>query len=192
MNKIVKEIFHFLASWYIGYIFGVAACLYLLPKEVKDICFVATVNWIFNIIVKFANISCGIAAPLALYYSVKTHHQTVDDERRNNTLTEIRRIHNKCVNINQLSDYVNKRNYLNELEGMSIGTNLKLYSIEVIDIAYGYILIEEYEEWTKDFIEESRMIPGMGNVFCEYESMIQKLKKMQKKRKKYNETRKQS
>lgn len=71
------------------------------------------------------------------------------------------------------------KKYLSQMEHFAVGINQDAYDIDIVDKMSGGMLISQYEEYIKDFIEERRKIPGnrvsADKKYYEYEMMMRKL-----------------
>ena len=197
MNKQVKNIMSLVAWGYFGYIIGVVVCSYFIHKETMDIFTKLLINIIdnfthqllklfdnkiLNICDKVSNLVCGIAAVGALLFSIIQHKYTVNNERRNKTLSRINEIQKNYINWTIPGNEVQTQIYINELEFLGMGINKKIYDIDAVYVSFGHFLTEQYYLWARAFIEYKRKDIGDETVGINYESMIFQLQEIQEKK----------
>ncbi len=127
-------------------------------------------------VVKICEIISGISAAIAIIISIILYRHGLQKERKFDTLKILSNIRKKYFNTNEL-DEKDKLKYLNELEYFATGVNEKIYDIKIIKKMSGSRLIRQYEKWVSKFIKERRKKFGNNNAYCEYEKMIETLKK---------------
>ena len=183
MNNKVKDWLYLIICGLVCFFIGVFLGWCIWAKELMNIMGMMDLcnKEIIDIFVNFANIACGIVAIFALFFSVSSYKQSAKNERRNNTITELREIEKTFFHDKDLfKDDSKTTSYLNELELLATGIKLNIYDLEVIYIHSGHIFVSEYKIWLKTFIEKSRKETGCESDYCEFESMILNLEEMQK------------
>ena len=72
-------------------------------------------------------------------------------------------------------------NCMEKIENFSAGVNLGVYSLRTVDRIHGAFVIKRFDD-VKDFIEEKRK-EYEGTQYCEFEKMVDRLRKRQKTKK---------
>ena len=129
-----------------------------------------------NTMVQICEIISGIAAAVAIIISIILYRHGLDRERRTDTLKCFSEIRRKYFNTKGLSDK-EKLKYLNELEYFATGINAKIYDIKIVKKMSGSRLIRQYDNWASEFVQYRRKQFGNDKSYCEYEKMIEKLRK---------------
>lgn len=125
-----------------------------------------------------------IVSIIAITISIFTYFHGLNRERRTDTLKsfeEIRKKYYNTVNLNEPK----KIEYLNELEFFATGVNEKIYDIRIVEKMSGSRLINQYEKWAAELIQDRKAKYGNSKSYCEYEKMIKSLK-YKKERRKFN------
>ena len=129
-----------------------------------------------NTMVQICEIISGIAAAVAIIISIILYRHGLDRERRTDTLKCFSEIRRKYFNTKGLSDK-EKLKYLNELEYFATGINAKIYDIKIVKKMSGSRLIRQYDNGASEFVQYRRKQFGNDKSYCEYEKMIEKLRK---------------
>lgn len=129
-----------------------------------------------NTMVQICEIISGIAAAVAIIISIILYRHGLNRERRTDTLKCFSEIRRKYFNTKALSEK-EKLKYLNELEYFATGINAKIYDIKIVKNMSGSRLIRQYDNWASEFIQFRRKQFGNEKAYCEYEKMIEKLRK---------------
>lgn len=127
-------------------------------------------------IMQICEIISGISAVVAIIISIALYRHGLNRERRTDTLKNLSEIRRRYFNTKTL-DEKEKLKYLNELEYFATGVNEKIYDINIVRKMSGSRLIRQYDNWIADFIQVRRNQFGNNKTYCEYEKMIEKLKK---------------
>lgn len=120
--------------------------------------------------------------------AVSTRKATEEQTRREcvrATLTEfagIRRSHQGFENLLTPENRVSVlRGYLSDLERFAVGCNLKAYTVDVVNSMSGGMLVNQYNNYFRDFITERRRATPLGarvnpwNMYTEYERMMREI-----------------
>lgn len=129
-----------------------------------------------HIILQFCEILSGISAVVAIIISIALYKHGLNRERRTDTLKNLSEIRRQFFNTKILDDK-EKLKYLNELEYFATGVNERIYDIKIVKKMSGSRLVRQYDNWIADFIQVRRNKFGNNKAYCEYESMIDILKK---------------
>ena len=124
----------------------------------------------------FADIFGIITGITAVAVSIWSYIHGLNRERKTDTLAALKEIRKKYDDTTMLPEK-EKQHYLKEMEFFATGLNLGIYELDVIDKMSGGRLISQYNKWAKDLIRERRKISGTATAYCEYENMIERLKR---------------
>ena len=117
-----------------------------------------------------------IISIMALLFSIGIYIHGINREQKNDTLKCFSEIRRKYYNTKNFDDK-EKLKYLNELEYFATGINAGIYDIKIVKKLSGSRLIKQYDDTMAEFIR-SRKKYGNEKTYCEYEKMIEKLRRM--------------
>ncbi len=125
-----------------------------------------------------AFITLGINT-VGIFFSVLIYHHTVKKERKINTINEFSKIRDRFPNMsplakNPVSDE-DRLEYLKEMERFSVGVNNKIYDLKILQKTSGHLLINQYNNYLRDLINNRRHKDSETWKYCEYEELISKL-----------------
>lgn len=133
--------------------------------------------------VDICQIVTAIVAAAGFILSVFVYKNTLNRERRLDTLRTLSELRVKYPNTERMSEEKSSE-YIKELEFFATGVNQEIYDIKIVKKMSGNRLVKQYNENLKDLIEKKRHKKDGkkkdSEAYIEYEKMIQNLKEMKR------------
>ena len=136
-----------------------------------------------DIFVDICQIVTAIVAVAGFILYVFVYKNTLNRERRLDTLRTLSELRVKYPNTEKMSEEESFE-YIKALEFFATGVNQEIYDIKIVKKMSGNRLVKQYNENLKDLIGKKRHKKDAkkkdSEAYIEYEKMIQNLKEMKR------------
>lgn len=136
-----------------------------------------------DVVVDIFQIITALAAVAGFILSIFVYKNTLNRERKLDTLRTLSELRVKYPNTERMSEKESSE-YIKALEFFATGVNQEIYDIKIVKKMSGNRLVEQYNENLKDLIEKKRQKKDGkkkdSEAYIEYEKMIQALRKMKR------------
>ncbi len=149
---------------------------------------VMTFSELTNLVDFWAMIIAAVGFLVAFASLIVTIRANAKNRKRESTIQTMHKlipIRDQYTNMRNSSDE-ERKNYLRNMEYFATGVNNDVYSIQIVNKMSGGLLVRQYDDYLREYIEEARRHTGVEvrseQKYYEYEKMIQKLKRIRMKK----------